>query len=501
MTHVLPGWYDDSAGMIRWWDGQTWTDHVQQPHDPVVIPMPATTPPPTSTTTSASAPGSDGTLAGIGHGESKVPFFGARKAAEQLAARVAELEGAAARYGHLELLDLEAQRAGIAADISNAHRELHDVQTSVAAAASELERARLAIIDVRQTAGIQELGLYDYDHPAEGSADLATKLEVVRLSVKQMIRDKTAATATTGFTFNNSVSKGTKFVNDMTKILLRAYNAEAENCVKTTRAGNLATAQKRLTTAADQIARQGSMIDLRISPRFHGLRLEEISLANRHLAALQVEKERERERREELREQRKAEQELEREQERLRKEQSHYELALEALRLKGDHAGVARMEAKLEDVQRAIDDVDYRAANIRAGYVYVISNKGSFGDSVVKIGMTRRLEPMDRVRELGDASVPFRFDVHALFFAHDAVGVEAMLHRRFAQQRVNQVNFRREFFYVTPQQVLDVLHQESVEIVEFRLEVESEEWSISRSAREARIVQPSGQSRDTRPLV
>jgi hypothetical protein len=95
---------------------------------------------------------------------------------------------------------------------------------------------------------------------------------------------------------------------------------------------------------------------------------------------------------------------------------------------------------QLGDVERAIEDVDYRAANVRAGYVYVISNIGSFGEDMVKIGMTRRLDPLDRVRELGDVSVPFRYDVHALFFADDAVGIEAKLHERLAERgsRVRQ---------------------------------------------------------------
>ncbi len=291
-----------------------------------------------------------------------------------------------------------------------------------------------------------------------------------------MIRDKSASTSVSGFTFNNSAAQGKKFVNALTRLLLRAYNAEAENAIKATRAGNLKTAQARLSRAADQIAKNGEMIDLRISPKFHRLRLKEIELAHRHLKALQREKELEREHRAELREQRKAEQELKREQERLEKERSHYQATLAALRANGDEEGVARMLSKIEDVERAIVDVDYRVANIRAGYVYVISNVGSFGPNVVKIGMTRRLEPMDRVRELGDASVPFRFDVHALFFADDAVAIENMLHKEFSQVRINQVNMRREYFETTPDAVLEVLKKHSVEVLEFRVEAAAEEF-------------------------
>jgi len=123
--------------------------------------------------------------------------------------------------------------------------------------------------------------------------------------------------------------------------------------------------------------------------------------------------------RERLREERKVAQEIERERVRLEKERQHYVNALEALVANGDEAGAARLREQLDDVRRAIEAVDYRAANIRAGYVYVISNIGSFGERMVKVGMTRRLDPMDRIRELSDASVPFNFDVHALYFSKE----------------------------------------------------------------------------------
>src|SRR5699024_3570424 len=122
---------------------------------------------------------------------------------------------------------------------------------------------------------------------------------------------------------------------------------------------------------------------------------------------------------------------------------------------------------------------DYRAANQRAGYVYVISNIGAFGEGVVKVGLTRRLEPMDRVNELGDASVPFKFDVHALFFSDDAVGIEAEMHRRLADRRVNRVNLRREFFYATPYAVVEHLRGLTGDVLEFTAESEALEFRQS----------------------
>ena len=138
------------------------------------------------------------------------------------------------------------------------------------------------------------------------------------------------------------------------------------------------------------------------------------------------------------------------------------------------------MEAKISAVDEAIEQNDFRAANIRAGYVYVISNPGSFGRNMVKIGLTRRLEPMDRIRELGDASVPFPFEVHAIFFADDAVTLENELHHAFAEERVNRVNERREFFFATPEQVRRVLAEKVGNLLEFNEHPEATQFLQSK---------------------
>lgn len=138
--------------------------------------------------------------------------------------------------------------------------------------------------------------------------------------------------------------------------------------------------------------------------------------------------------------------------------------------------GAADLAEKLQALEEAIAQNDFRAANIRAGYVYVISNVGAFGQNIVKIGMTRRLDPLDRVRELGDASVPFPFDVHALFFSEDAITLENELHKAFAGMRVNRVNERREFFFATPQEVHAVLTDKVGNLLEFTEDPEATQY-------------------------
>ena len=341
---------------------------------------------------------------------------------------------------------------------------------------------RLADLDVHLADAqvLTDAGLSSYPHPAEPSVRLRERLDDTRARIKKMIRDKTAVHASTTFTFNNSTAKGRKFVSDMSKMMLRAYNAEAENCVLTVRAGNGEAARKRLERARDQAEKLGTLIDLRISYQYHSLRLEELRLALDYQNAKKAEKEAEREERARLREERRAQQELQAERDRLEKEKQHYLNVLAQLEEQGRADEAAEMRTRMEEVDTQIEAVDSRNANIRAGYVYVISNIGAFGERMVKIGMTRRLDPMDRVRELGDASVPFNFDVHALFFSEDAVGLETSLHHYFADRRVNRVNSRREFFYATPAEVRDALTQiASGSLLEFTEEPAAEQYRQS----------------------
>lgn len=335
----------------------------------------------------------------------------------------------------------------------------------------------------RGVEALHDIGVFTYRHPLESAVDYQDALAAINSEIKAQVAGGHAIEASTRFTFDNSLAKGRKMTADLAKLMLRAYNAEAENCVRYVKAGNLQTAEKRLTNAASAIARYAAMMEMHISPDYHALRLRELELTADYQMKVQEEKEAAREERARIREEQQAERELRAERDRLEKERAHYATVLQALIDSDREHERFEMESKIAEIDRRIAENDYRTANIRAGYVYVISNIGSFGSGIVKIGMTRRLDPMDRVRELGDASVPFGFDVHALFFAEDAVGVEARLHRRFAENRVNRINLRREYFYVTPGEVKVALGEIAGNLLEFNEHVEAEQYRMSQSMR------------------
>lgn len=367
--------------------------------------------------------------------------------------------------------------APVTADNGHLLARIHELEAALAQA----QAGGGGVIELNDQQVLQDVGIYRYHHPLETAAAYKERLSALEGEMDTVIKSGHAVLAADLFTWDGSLAKGRKMVGDLSKLMLRAYNAEADNCVRSLRSGNVTTAKKRLDSAVASIEKLGAMMQMRVNPDYHSLRVQELELTADFQMKVQEEREKAREERELLREQRRAEQELAAEKERLEKEKAHYISALATLRANGDDKAADELAARLGDIEEAIAANDYRIANIRAGYVYVISNVGAFGPNVVKIGMTRRLEPLDRVHELGDASVPFRYDVHVLHFSDDAITLENELHKAFADRRVNFVNERREFFFATPVEVRELLMEKAGGILEFNENPTAEEYFQSRS--------------------
>lgn len=373
------------------------------------------------------------------------------------------------------VLPATAASEAAAPDTNELLRRIAELEAALAQAGGS------EVIELNDQRILQDVGIYRYHHPLEDAPAYKVRLTELNARIDDLIKSNQAVLAADLFTFDGSLAKGRRMVADLSKLMLRAYNAEADNCVRSLRSGNISTAKRRVENAMKSIERLGVIMEMRVNPDYHQLRVEELALTADYQMKVQEEKEKAREERDLLREQRRAEQELAAERERLDKEKAHYEAVLEQLRAKGDAAAADELAVRLADIERAIETNDYRIANVRAGYIYVISNVGALGANIVKIGMTRRLEPRDRVRELGDASVPFLYDTHALFFSDDAITLENQLHKAFAHRRVNLVNLRREFFFATPTEVRDVLMQKVGGLLEFTDTPEAPEYYQSRN--------------------
>ena len=412
---------------------------------------------------------------------------------EELVRLSGELTAAQAGQANLQaFVDAHGGKAAWEADqaADHARQALQQVRTQCAeqeqGIRADLERLineeaalQEKLHPMRVQVKLEEAGFTEYDHPAKDSVELAAALRDLRKDVQMAVRSYSAVESLDDFEPPHTKSGRNKLAKDSARLALMAFNSQVDSIIEAASARNYEASLAKIFKAAEVVERQCTVTGVRIKPNYVELRARELQLAVDHLKAKQLEKELEKERKAELREQAKAERELQAERERLEKERQHYLNVLKTVEEIGDEAETARLKQQIIEIEKGINDVEKREANIRAGYVYVISNIGSFGERMVKIGMTRRLDPMDRVRELGDASVPFNFDVHALFFSDDAVSVETELHHRFADKRVNRINARREFFYATPAEVREALKDIAGNLLEFTEEPEAEQYRLN----------------------
>lgn len=327
---------------------------------------------------------------------------------------------------------------------------------------------------------MESFSLYKPEYNFVSSEEYKAKLDEIRADQKRMLKNGTAATCETDWTVRGSKTDGKRMANEIIKLFLRAFNNECEAAVRDVKFNNFERCSQRIEKSYEQINNLGKVNTVSISHVYCYLKHRELRLAYEYALKKQQEKEEQAEIRRQQREQAKLDKEIAEARKAAEKERQHYEQALASIDAQiaacddAEHKAEllerrAEIRNGLEGVEAKLEDIDYRQANQRAGYVYIISNIGAFGENVYKIGMTRRLNPMERIDELGDASVPFTFDVHAMIFSSDAPALEAALHRAFEDRRINKVNTRREYFRVTLEEIKDVVrdnHDKSVEFID-----------------------------------
>lgn len=378
----------------------------------------------------------------------------------------------------------EEKLAGLQSAITSKNSELSQLDYAI-------QEKKKNLISMDDEILVQEFGLYKPQYDFASALDYKEALAEIRSEQKALIKNKQAVTGNTQWQVNGSASKGQKMVNDTQKLLLRAFNVECDELISKVRYTNFDASLNRIHKSAETISKLGVVMSISITQLYLSAKVKELRLAFEYQLKKQQEKEEQKAARAEQREQAKLQKELDEQRRKVEKEQSHYQSALSKLQaqlaLHPDDPDLLdkmnQLNTHLADIDKALTDIDYRQANMKAGYVYVISNIGAFGENVYKIGMTRRLNPQDRVDELGDASVPFNFDVHAMIFSDDAPALEAALHRAFEDRKLNMVNQRREFFYVTLDEIKTVIKQNFDKTVEFTDVPDAEQYRVSEKMR------------------
>ena len=317
-----------------------------------------------------------------------------------------------------------------------------------------------------------ELATYGFYQPHfefDSSEEYKERILDLQALQKRMLREKTAATCPAKWVIEGSTKKGEQFISKNVKLMLRAFNSEADSAILKVRWNNKIRMEERIKKAYEDINKLGESVKTQISQEYLKLKLRELELAYEQQEKIYQEREEQRQIREQMREEEKAQRELEKAQkdaeiEELRREDALIKARRELEAATGEELNrlneqVAILEQQLKEAREMKERALSMAQQTKRGHIYVISNIGSFGEDVYKIGMTRRLEPMDRVRELGDASVPFEFDVHAIIYSENAPELESKLHRRFDDKRVNMVNYRKEFFNVSLEDIADAVKE------------------------------------------
>lgn len=335
----------------------------------------------------------------------------------------------------------------------------------------EARRAQLSqeVNALQDTVDLAEVGHYDLVEDLESSETYRMEIERLKERQKHMLKAGQATVSNKTWKIDGSAKEGQKLIDRAAKMALRAFNNECEVIIARVTWKNHDTAQDRIRKSAAAIDKLNESSAVTLAEPYIALRLKELEATYRERLAYQQERERLREEREAAREEEKAQRELQAAIKRAEKDEDATAAAISRARAEAAQAaGSARaaleqriqmLEEKLRQAHQAKERALSMAEQTRVGHVYVISNYGAFGKDVFKIGMTRRLDPLDRVRELGDASVPFPFDVHALVFTEDAPKLERELQAAFDAYRINKINERKEFFRVPRDRLKEVLHR------------------------------------------
>ena len=399
-------------------------------------------------------------------------------AAKSLASAQADLASSRARWDQ-ELGQLQARKFQLVAEYQRGKTVYDQMRSEISLLEENLENI--------------SFGVYRPHFTFETSDDYKVALERLWEEEKAMIRNGSAVVCRGAWEVSGSKKAGERMTKQYTKLMLRSFNAECDAAIAKVTWSNLATMSKRIEKSFDALNQLGTVMQMEILLPYRDLKLRELNLTHEQEEKKQQEREEARRLREERREEEKVQRELAAAMEEATREERTTEKALDKARKEAerlDEQGralmaerIRQLEAQLAEAHAQKERAKAQAELTKCGHVYILSNTGSFGEEIVKIGMTRRLEPRERVAELGDASVPFPFDLHTLIYTENAPALETELHNHFWEHRINLANDRKEFFRVPITEVEEYLCKRGLKCTFNRI-AEAKEYRQTCSDRE-----------------
>lgn len=324
------------------------------------------------------------------------------------------------------------------------------------------------ISELESTVTSKYIDVENYDNIT--SEECKNQLALLKMKEKDLIAADEALKITS--------EDNKKAINNNIKQILRCFNAECANLILNISTKNIDSVRNKISKSFETLNKIFSTDGIELSTDLLALKLESATLLYEYELKKEQEKEQQRAIKEKMIEEEKVRREIEHEKQKIEKEETQFKNEIDKLMKYMQKSQdeiqnqlyidkIKELEDKLKSLEKDKENVLEREQNTRAGFVYIISNIGSFGENIYKIGMTRRLEPMDRIKELGDASVPFSFDVHALIFSDDAPALENILHETFRQFEVNKINHRKEFFKIDLEKIKSVVLENHNSTVNF----------------------------------
>lgn len=413
-----------------------------------------------------------------------------KKENEELNGKIQNLEAVLEETKALSIVEINDYLANKEKEKSDINNDISKYKSQLDGIIREISNKRKELIDVEDAIELQECAIYEPRYDFATSLQYKEELDKVRQYQKDMIKDKSAVIYSENWTVDGSLAKGKKMTNGNIKVILRCFNSECEAAINKIKYNNIHTIEKRIQTSFNILNQAFKTAKVAITDDYLDLKFDELYLGYEFEKKKAEEKEALREQREKEREEKALQKEVENKKKKINKEITHLQKLVEELNLRLAETKdenekndiLAQLTAANQNIKDYTDEekeLDYRLENLGAGYVYIISNIGAFGKDIFKIGVTRRLDPLERINELSSASVPFKFDVHALIFSYNAYQLETELHNKFSKNRVNKVNNRKEFFKVS----IDVLEKELMNYkdltIEFTKTPDAEEYNES----------------------
>jgi hypothetical protein len=391
------------------------------------------------------------------------------------------------RTRYLPVIDVEAKVGELIAEVVRIKAESAELKEKYMSGVSLYKELQMKIALFEETLELAEYGVYQGKYSFEIPEQYKVELEGVYQQQKAMIKADTAVVCNIEWTIGGSTAEGKKMVKQYKKLMLYAFNGECDALIAKVKWNNVSRMEERIRSTFEAINKLGVTHSIMVTADFRDLKLKELALTYEYEQKKYEEKEEQRRIKEQMREEEKAQREFERAQKEAEDDERQYEKALEKAktdlgrdtnpaRIEELNEKIRLLEANLQEAHQKKERAISLAQMTKVGHIYVISNIGSFGENVYKIGMTRRFDPLDRVKELGDASVPFQFDIHAIIYSEDAPQLEYELHKYFAEKRINRINQRKEFFRVTLDEIETFVNKHTNAAIAFTKLAEAKEF-------------------------